>query len=55
MNKQYLISLHKKRSIIALIADVVMLICSIYSIFGGIVDYASKQITGELLRYLTIL
>ena len=55
MNKQYIISLNKRHSIIALIACAVELACCLYSIYGGIVYYARESYGIKLFQYFTVL
>ena len=56
MNKQYLISLQKKNSIIALAACLVSLACALYSIFGGVASYVGNGLNmSNLFQYFTTL
>ena len=54
-NRHYLISLHKRCSVASLFAAITTLICSSYSIHGGIVNFAQERISPLLFRYFTIL
>lgn len=56
MNKQYIISLHKKHSVIALIACLISLACSLYSIYAGIVHYVREGLSPvDFFQYFTSL
>lgn len=56
MNKQYIIALNKKRSIIALLACTVELLCCLYSIYCGIVLYVKEgYFASTLFEYFTVL
>ena len=56
MNKQYVVSLNKRRSVIALIACVIELLCCLYSIYGGIVYYVGAgQFGSVLFHFFTVL
>ena len=56
MNKQYVVSLNKRHSVLALIACIVELMCCLYSIYGGIVCYMEEgYLSSELFEYFTVL
>ena len=55
MNKTYLINLHKKHSIIALVATLISLFCYGYSLYGDFVAFAIDGISLHVFRYFTIL
>ena len=54
MNKQYLIELQRRNSIIALIASFITLICCLYSVAAGIMWYVSYDLSVHyLFQYFT--
>ncbi len=55
MRKHYMIGLYKTRSIIALIACLTALFCSMYGIIFGLILYAKDGVApAELFRYFTV-
>ena len=54
--RQYLIDIHKWRSVIALLACAVTLLCSCYGLVSAVVNYTTKGwLLAKLFRYLTTL
>lgn len=54
MNKQYLIELQRRNSVIALIASFITLICCLYSVAAGIMWYVSYDLSVHyLFQYFT--